>query len=340
MPTPLDMGQLLPFNPRTQVDPVDALSEILGSFGVAGSLFCRARYATPWSVHSGVVGSGVFHVIVEGEAHIQLEDEDRAQQLGAGDIAFLPHCHPHVMSSAPGLAPVPVASLTRAEPQLAIAEVDYPGKGGGDGQGSCAMLCGLIRFADERGHPLVKLLPPLMIVRRAKDVSGWLDLTVRMLAAEARRPIAGGAVMGAKLAEMLFVQLMRNYVAGLAEEEAPVGWIAGLEDPRIAKALAAIHGQPELRWTGAGLARHVGMSRSAFFARFAELVGEPPTQYLTAWRMHLATLLLREGQLSLAEVADRVGYTSESAFSKAFKRTIGRSPSELRLAERKLPATA
>ena len=313
---------------------MDGLSEILNSFGVSATLFSQARFGTPWAVHTPALPTGIFHVIVSGGAYLRVDGE-APRALATGDIALLPHGHAHVMASDSAGAPVPIASISKTVPDCSIAQVDYPGKAGGDGRGSCSILCGTIRFADELGHPLVSLLPPVIHMRSASaGVATWIDTTVRMLAAEVDRAMPGSEVMIAKLAEMLFVQVVRSYIADLDEDEAPGGWIAGLKDARIGKALALIHKQPEQRWTIGELASSVGMSRSSLFARFSELVGEPPTQYLTSWRMHLAKLELRRDELGMAQIADRVGYASEGAFSKAFKRTLGVSPSEYRLAER------
>lgn len=243
---------------------MDALSEILGSFGVSGTLFSQARFGTPWAVSGRKMSCEVFHVIVSGSAHVRLEDSDEFHALAAGDIVVLPHGHSHVLAGDPSTTPVPIRSLPQEQLSASLVQVSYAGKGGGDGRGGCSMLCGTIRFADELGHPLVELLPALIHRRSASmGVAGWLDTTVR-----------------------------------------------------------------------------VGMSRSSLFSRFTELVGEPPAQYLTNWRMHLAKLELRNDELGLAQIADRVGYASEGAFSKAFKRTIGVSPSEFRMAERPLAAAA
>lgn len=335
----LDKPRVIPFNRPKGARAVDALSEILASFGVAGTIFSQARFGTPWSVHTDPLPSGIFHVIVSGQAHVQLDGAGESTPLATGDIVLMPHGDGHVMASDPKADPIPIASIAQRVPECSIAKVDYPGRMGGDGKGQCSILCGTIRFADELGHPLVQLLPRLIHMRASSlGLAGWIDTTIRMLDTEVAQAMAGSEVMITKLAEMLFVQVLRSYIADLDEHEAPAGWIAGLKDSRIGKALALIHQQPQERWTASSLAAGVGMSRSSFFARFSELVGEPPTQYLTHWRMHLAKHQLRQGEYSLAEIADHVGYASEAAFSKAFKRTVGRSPSEYRMAQR--PAVA
>ena len=318
---------------------MDALSQILGCFGVAGTLFSQARFGTPWSVHTDPMPTGIFHVVVEGEAYIHRDGSDEVQPLRTGDVVLLPHGDGHIMGHEPNGTPIPIASIAPVAPDCSIAQLDYPGRAGGDGRGHCSILCGTIRFTDERGHPLVRLLPSLIHLHdEGGTVAGWIETTVNMLASEPSQAMPGREVMIAKLAEMLFVQVVRGYVASTDEQDAPVGWIAGLKDTRIARALSLIHEQPTERWTVAGLAARVGMSRSSLFARFSELVGEPPTQYLTEWRMHLAKVELRDDELGMAEIADRVGYASEGAFSKAFKRTVGISPSEYRMANR--PAAA
>lgn len=312
---------------------MDALGEILGSFGVSGSLFSQARFGTPWSVHSDPVPSAMFHVVVAGGAYLRLDGEREAHALATGDIALMPHGAGHVMAGDPKTRPIPIASVATYDEDASVARIDYPGQGGGDGRATCSILCGTIRFDDELGHPLVAHLPRL-IHRRNAAVAGWIDATIRMLSAEVDHQMPGTTVMVSKLAEMLFVQVLRGYIADLDESAAPVGWIAGLKDTRVGRALALIHRKPGERWTGGSLATRVGMSRSTLFARFTDLVGQPPTQYLTSWRMHVAKLALTNDDLGLAELADRVGYTSEGAFSKAFKRTVGINPSEFRMSNR------
>lgn len=335
----LDKSAVIPFNRPRGPRSMDALSEILSSFGVSGTIFSQARFGTPWAVHTDPLPCGIFHVIVSGGAYVRLDGEDQATALATGDIVLMPHGDGHVMSGEPDGDPIPIASIARSVPDCSISQVDYPGRMGGDGRGSCSILCGTIRFCDELGHPLVQLLPRRIHMKGSSvGVASWIDTTIRMLAGEVAKSMAGSEVMITKLAEMLFVQVLRGYITELDEHEAPAGWIAGLKDARIGKALALVHQQPQERWTVGTLATRVGMSRSSLFARFSELVGEPPTQYLTSWRMHLAKHALRRDEHSLAEIAGQVGYASEAAFSKAFKRTVGVSPSEYRMAER--PAVA
>jgi AraC-like DNA-binding protein len=327
----METGTILRFDrPGTQVK-LDALSKILDSFGVAGSIFSQATFGSPWSVATDPMPSGIFHVVVRGGAHLRLASQRHSRSLAAGDIVLMPHGDGHVMAGDPKLEPIPITSLYPESSDETLARVDYPGARGGDGKSSCSILCGTIRFDNELGQPMTQLLPSVIHVRGA-TVADWIDSTIRMLSHEANRAMPGGDVVLSKLAEMLFVQVLRGYIAQLDEDDAPRGWIAGLKDPRVGRAMALIHEQPGERWTADSLARRVGMSRSSLFARFTELVGDPPTQYLTAWRMHLAKSELRKGELGIAEIAQRVGYGSEGAFAKAFKREVGATPGEYRLA--------
>jgi AraC-like DNA-binding protein len=194
------------------------------------------------------------------------------------------------------------------------------------------MVCGSFSFAVPDGLPLLALLPELLRLRGDGAPRGWLEPTLRMLAEEARQRRAGGTIVTSRLTDVLFVQVVR---AWLDAQPAPAGnWLAALRDPRIGAALARIHGRPEHPWSVAELAAEVGMSRSPFAARFAALAGDPPLAYLARWRAQVAARLLRETSLALGAVADRVGYESEAAFSRAFRRAMGVAPGAYRRARR------
>src|SRR5207253_4752553 len=202
----------------------------------------------------------------------------------------------------------------------------------GGGGAETALICGSFRFEGSRTHPLLSVLPPLIHIQGDGGASSrtteWLSTTLRFLAAEARHPRPGAETLISRLTDVVFVQALRAWIE--SQPEGVGGWLGALRDRQIAAALGQIHRQPERDWSVARLASTVGMSRSSFAARFTALVGEAPLAYLTRWRMHLAGELLRGRDLSVSEIAGRVGYESEAAFSKAFKREAGISPGAYR----------
>jgi len=191
------------------------------------------------------------------------------------------------------------------------------------------LTCGVVRFDHVAGQRLIALLPKvLQIDSWADDASSWLQSTLRFIAHEARELRPGGETVITHLADILIIQAIRSWID--SAHEAQTGWLVALRDHHVGRALAAIHKEPEKDWTVASLAKEVGMSRSGFSARFTHLVGEPAMRYLTHWRMQLAHAQLKETSDSLSILADRLGYHSEAAFCRAFKRVFGVSPGSIR----------
>ncbi len=306
---------------------MDALSEFLSAVRVDGSLFSRAELAAPWGVRTRGAGDGIFHAVVAGAGFLEVDGEP-VRSFRAGDLLVMPHGAAHVLRDA---ADSPVKHISEWP-----TEVEADGlpclRGGGDGGGT-SLLCGTFRFDAEGRDALLPLLPSVIHVRGGvAGTAAWLDGTLRMLADELASGRPGSAVLVARLADLLFVHVVRSWL-----EQAPQscsGWLAGLTDPRLARALAAMHGDAAHPWTVADLARAAGMSRSSFFQSFNARVGEPPAAYLTRWRMTLARTRLRRSDDGLAAIAERVGYGSEAAFSRAFKRQTGVSPSAFRRSAR------
>lgn len=305
---------------------MDALSEFLSTVRVEGSLFSRAELCAPWGVSTrGGDGAGIFHAVVTGSGQLLVEGEpDRS--FRAGDLLVMPHGHAHVLRHGPDAEVRHIAEYP--------ADRDGDGlpclRGGGDGAPT-GLLCGTFRFDAEGRSSLLPLLPPVIHVKGGSgSTAAWLDGTLRHMADELAADRPGGAVLVARLADLLFVHVIRCWI-----EEGPKagGWLGALRDPRLARAVAAIHADAAAGWTAERLAQEAGMSRSAFFALFTEVVGEPPASYLTRWRMTLARSRLRRTRAGMAEVAAEVGYGSEAAFSRAFKRHVGQAPSVWRRAQ-------
>lgn len=307
---------------------MDALSVVLDRFRLRSTIFSRAWLTSPWAVNTRGMAAGIFHGVVEGGAWLRLEEGDReVVALAAGDVVFLPHGSPHTLFDTPEATPCPISEHSRREPGASVASLRLGG--GGD---MTRLLCGSVRWEGEATAFLSAALPRLIVLRGdTSRTPGMISGLLEVVDAEIEGGAPGADVLITRLADVLLVNGLRAWIA--AAEEAPRGsWLGGLRDPRIARALARVHARPAEAWTLEQLAAEAGMSRSAFCARFTEIVGEPPTRHLTRWRMELAARYLHAEDLSVAEVAERVGYGSEFAFSKAFKRHTGHPPGAYRRA--------
>jgi AraC-like DNA-binding protein len=267
----------------------------------------------------------MFHAVVSGNAWATLADGGTPVALERGDVVMMPFGHNHLMSNEPGIATRPIADLN---------SVDQFGRGRlvveGDGPGT-SLICGTVSFDKGAAHPVLSMLPPLLHIRdHAGRMSSAVETMIGLIADEMDHPEAGTETVVARLTDALVVYVLRNYIEQLSDGEG--GWLAALKDAPIRDALGLIHRNPERSWTAAELAVLVGMSRSGFFSRFRGAVGETPAQYLTRWRIHLATRLLKEEDASVSAVAQRVGYATEAAFSNAFKRVMGVRPGAYRRA--------
>lgn len=297
----------------------DALTDILQSIRMHGSVFSRAALSAPWGVESGVMPTGIFHAVVRGRAWVRLEGGDEPLELERGDIVLMPFGDNHLMTDAPGTPTRPMADLTLTDTggmgHLVVA-------GGGS---ETSLICGSVAFENGDAHPVFSMLPRII---RVRDTDGSLadivETLIRLIADEVDRPSPGGETVVARLTDVLIVYMLRSYISGLGPGEG--GWLGGLRDPAISVALGLIHRNPERSWTAAELAEASGLSRSAFFAKFRELVGETPSEYLTRWRVHVAGRLLREENATVASAGRRVGYATEAAFSNAFTRIMGMRP--------------
>lgn len=313
---------------------MDALSETLRVVRLVSAIFINARFTAPWSYQSqpadqvapllepGAERLVIFHMIVEGECWVELEGAAPVH-LGPGDVALFPQGHGHRMTSQPGLAPVPAGRLgvvLARRPR----QIHY-----GGGGAATRLLCGYMACDARLGRMLLAGLPPIVKVDvRASGAGSWLEASVRYALAEARSPRPGGDGLLAKLAEVVFIEVLRLYMH--QQGEGRTGWLAGVGDRIVGGALTAMHKTPAYAWTLDELARVAGTSRSVLAERFHALVGSTPMQYLTQWRMMLAANLLRGSKQPLMLIAQDVGYQTDTAFSRAFRREFGVPPAAWR----------
>ncbi len=301
---------------------VDALTAILKTVRMTGSVFSRAELGAPWAVESGQLGFGIFHAVVRGSCWMRVEGGDPFH-LERGDIVLVPSGANHILSDVSDGRPGRVGFE---------GAVDEDGMGRltieGDGPHT-SLLCGTVEFDSDPIHPTLSQLPEVIHVGGAgSEAASFVETCIRLIAGEIAGGGQGSETVVARLTDVIIVYALREYLGNL--EPGHGGWLGALGDPHISRALALIHTDPTHLWTIAELARNVGMSRSNFFARFRDLVGETPGQYLTRWRVHLAARLLRQGDKSVATAGRAVGYATEAAFSNAFLRMTGMRPGAYR----------
>lgn len=304
----------------------DVLTVILRSLGLQGSVFCRAELSEPWGMTLDAQDYAHFHVLEQGSAWLRLKGEKAPRQLSQGDLAVIPHGDGHALTDSPSTPTVPLDSLVKRPGPGRHYDVIQFGGGGV----SALLVCGAFRFGPSDRHPLIAALPQTIVVRgSAGRPAAWLEPLLGFLSDEARTNDPGAEAVISRLTDVIFVQAVRTWMESHPRSHS--GWLGALRDPQIGRALALVHRHPERAWTVATLAAEVGMSRSPFAARFGSLVGEGPLSYLRRWRLQLAgDLLVREPFAAVAEVAARVGYLSEAALSRAFRREWGISPTAYR----------
>lgn len=303
---------------------MDSLSTILGSIRLASTAISCARFKAPWAVFTEGAPSGIFHAILEGSAWISAGAGHAPLCLGEGDVIVLPSGMPHTIGDDPNTPAVNIRKLSLVRSESGVGLLDYGGAGA-----LTRIFCGTFRLDHDAESSLLSLLPELMHVPAARAKVGEpTGATLKLLDHEVRHNAPGSSTMILRLCDVLFVQVLREHIS--ASPAGARGWLAALRDEHVGKALALIHQNPAERWDARLLAARAGTSRSRLFARFTQLVGEPPARYVARWRILTAADLLRRRRTSIADVAERVGYASEDSFVKAFKRHLGDSPSEYR----------
>ena len=319
---------------------MDVLSEVLRVVRLEGALFFNAEFSAPWCVslsrstalaHYLSPGAGhliIYHFLTEGRAYSKLSEGPR-EDLTAGDIVIFPHGDAHVLGNGSPEKPVDslrvfAKNLTRG---LKLARF------GGGGE-ITRFVCGYMACEPRLSESFLSGLPRMVKIQVAKEPSGeWLEKSIRFSVGEVSGSNAGSALVLAKLSEVLFVETLRRYINALPPDQ--IGWLAGARDPIIGQALALLHKEPGTRWTISSLARRVGLSRTRLAERFRHFLGLPPMAYLAQWRLKLGAENLISTEDSIAEVAASVGYGSEAAFNRAFRRQFDCPPAQFRRKERR-----
>ena len=277
-------------------------------------MFGSLELLAPWGMSASPRDPFIFHIIARGECWFEVEGEAPVH-ASTGDVLMLAPRTAHVVRDAPGSPVIPFEQVYMNQRPL-------------DDPRAMQIVCGGFRVDDDT---LLRALPRVIHTHElASEAGPWLAQTVRLLAYESCHQLPGGATVVSRVCDALFVYVIRSVLAKLPQHEA--SWLHALVTPKIGDALRLMHHEPSKEWSVAELAQRVGMSRSAFAQQFAETVGETPMQYLLKWRVQKAASMLRSGEAGIAEVAERVGYTSDVAFAKAFKRAMGVTPGSYRRA--------
>jgi AraC-like DNA-binding protein len=309
----------------------DVLSDVLQSIRFRSTILCRSELRAPWGFAVAGREFASFHIVLAGQAFLEVEGADGQRALQAGDLVMLPHGSAHVVRDAPS------TRATRLEQLVADGSVDVRGTLRNRRSGARTVLvCGGFHFEDGTNHPLLAALPRVLHVSgKSRGVATWLRTTLSFIAHESNTGGPGAETVIARLADVLFVEAIRSHLSTREARES--GLAVALRDPRIGGALALLHREPEADWDVARLARRVGMSRTAFATRFVALVGESPLRYATQCRMNKAVALLRSSDATIPQIAERVGYDSDVGFSRAFRRHVGTPPAAYRLRLKRAP---
>jgi AraC-like DNA-binding protein len=325
----------------------DTLSDVLRTVRLRGAVFYYVTGTGRWAAEapaSQAIAAAVmpeaehviqYHVVVSGECWAALVGEAPAR-LSSGDVVLFPHGDAHVMSSAPGMRAEPNVNwyyetkLDQLPFAVAYNGVSPPGAEPPNADSDTTLVCGFLGCDVRPFNPLIATLPRMLHLRSEAGAGeiGWITRFMQQAVAESAAKRPGGEAMLARMSEMMFVDAVRRFVDGLPPDS--TGWLAGLLDRHVGRTLALMHERPALAWTIDDLGREAGLSRSALHQRFVQLIGQPPMQYLTNWRMQIASGLLRNTSATVAGIALDVGYDSEAAFARAFKRVVGVPPATWR----------
>jgi len=315
---------------------MDVLSEVLETVRLDGAMFYNAEFSAPWCFHSPrssllapYLSDGrrhviIFHLLTEGRGYAHVEGDGQSIPLDAGDIVIFPHGDPHILGNGPPVTPTDNARELERVLSLGL-KLSRMG-GGGE---LTKFICGYMACEPQLSSVFLGGLPPLMKVNIRKGPAGqWLEHSLRYSVENADASSPGAKAVLAKLSEVLFVETLRHYITMLPAEQ--TGWLAGVRDADIGKALALLHRKPAHPWTIASLGSEIGVSRSVLAERFRRYLSESPMAYLAHWRLQLGAQMLKSTSRSVADIAAEVGYESEPSFNRAFKRQFGLPPARFR----------
>lgn len=319
---------------------MDALSDVLRLVRLGGAVYLNGEFTAPWCVFGHATPDLCatflprterivsYHLITEGSCWASLTgDPASAIHVSAGELLVVPQGEAHLMGSSLELTPASASAMLSKYLETSPGEVMKLSYGGGGAH--TRLICGFLACDDTLTNPVLAALPRLFKVDMRNDPqSAWLETSLKLAAVEAAECRVGSAIVLARLSELRFVEAVRRCIDALPDDRK--GWLAGVSDRFVGRALALLHAQPAHGWTVDELARKAGLSRSALAQRFTQLLGQPPMQYLARWRLQIAAQELRNGTSSLAAVAEQVGYESEAAFNRAFKREFGTPPASWR----------
>jgi AraC-like DNA-binding protein len=305
---------------------MDPLDDVFSAMRVQNSIYARLIAGSRWAIRFSAGQSARFGLVVEGECWLTLEDAPTSIQLGQGDCYIIAQGDTYILGNHPRTPPRDCFDVIGDK---AGGIVDLREAGGST---SATMVTGWFTFDELGARPLISLMPRLLHTRVNGSRTEILNSTLDLLSKETAEPGIGSGLVISRLVDILFIQAIRSHLAESDNEG--VGWLTAMKDPRLGAALRSLHRQPETNWTVGQLAAEAGMSRSAFALRFKNRVGEAPLAYLTRWRIFRATALLRQTEISISEIAAKIGYESDAALSKAFRRVTGMSPSSFRKAHR------
>lgn len=320
----MDKNLCMSANPTLFPEIDDPLAETLQMLRLTGSFYCKAEFTAPWGIDlPAFPGAMMFHIVTAGACVLE-RDGAEPMVLRQGGLALVPHGEGHVLHSADTQEATPLFDI----PVQRLSERFDVMRHGGGGEAT-KMLCVVVKLEDVAAEHLLSQLPPVLTLDAWDDeTDGWLHSTLRFMVREARELRPGSEAVITRLADILAIQMIRNWIE--TSPKLDTGWLAGLHDPLIGRAMAQIHRKPQRTWSVESLAEEAAMSRSGFSARFTELVGEPAMRYVTRWRMQVARNRLRETTEPVGAVAAFVGYESEASFGRAYKRQFGESPGAVR----------
>lgn len=339
--TPLFLTEA-PYRAESELDPagLDVLSDALRIFRVTGTALLRGEFNEPWAIdmppgsdiagllHTSATKIVMFHIVAEGTCWMKIEGQEPFW-LEKGDMIGFPHGDQHLMGAGRGVEGVRLSTLLPPPPWTGMPIVRIGGNGP-----RTLMVCVYLHCDELLFNPILSSLPGQVVVKPHSHAAPWIEASVNHIIAEALGGRPGSSGVLARLTELLFIEILRRYITD-ANDDA-TGWLAALGDRNTALALQALHGKPDHRWTVTELANHAALSRSALVDRFHRLLDMPPMSYLTQLRLQLATQALQSTDKPITRIAEDVGYGSEEAFSRAFKRHAGTTPSEWRRSARSL----